>query len=156
MVLIPSHEISFMYTRGKPKGAIADYLNWIISPKRRRLSPILGLSQSRATEHVQTKPNDRPHVTYIIKIAGYSSILFLCPNLLLPASRRVSCLKETGLAKLFQTRWYPIEGYFGILPLLSGHCWSHFGFLIALPFGVGTAMFISEIAPLQIKRLLNR
>ena len=29
-------------------------------------------------------------------------------------------LGEVKLSMLFSTRWYPIEGYFGILPLLGG------------------------------------
>ncbi len=105
------------------------------------------------------KPNpirtDR-NVTYIIKIAGFSSILFLALIFFFLMQNGLPALKDTGLAKLFQTTWYPIEGYFGILPLLFGSLLVTFlAILIALPFGVGTAVFISEIAPRSMKEILK-
>ena len=105
------------------------------------------------------KPNpirtDR-NVTYIIKIAGYSCILFLALIFFFLLRNGIPALKDTGLAKLFQTVWYPTEGYFGILPLLFGSLLVTFtAVLIALPFGVGTAVFISEIAPPAMKEMLK-
>jgi phosphate transport system permease protein len=105
------------------------------------------------------KPNpirtDR-NVTYIIKIAGYSSILFLALIFFFLLQNGIPALKETGLAKLFQSTWYPTEAYFGILPLLFGSLLVTFlAIFIALPFGVGTAVFISEIAPRAMKEILK-
>jgi phosphate transport system permease protein len=105
------------------------------------------------------KPNpiriDR-NVTYVIKIAGYSCILFLALIFFFLLRNGIPALRDTGLAKLFQTIWYPTEGYFGILPLLFGSLLVTFtAVLIALPFGVGTAVFISEIAPRTMKEILK-
>ena len=54
-------------------------------------------------------------------------------------------------------RWYPIEGnYFGILPLLTGSLIVTMGAaLIAVPFGIGTAVYISEIAPRWMREILK-
>jgi phosphate transport system permease protein len=57
---------------------------------------------------------------------------------------------------LFSLRWYPIEDYFGILPLIGGSLIVTIGAtLIAVPFGVGTAVYISEIAPRWMREVLK-
>lgn len=53
---------------------------------------------------------------------------------------------------LTQARWYPIEGYFGLLPLILGTLLVTItATLVALPFGLGTAIFLSEVAPNWVK-----
>ncbi len=65
-------------------------------------------------------------------------------------------LKDVPLKTLFNIRWYPIEGLFGILPLIYGTLLVTISAtLIALPFGIGTAIYISEIAPRWIKEILK-
>jgi phosphate transport system permease protein len=62
----------------------------------------------------------------------------------------------TSLKSLFSIRWYPIEGYFGILPLLLGSILvTLVATLIALPFGIGTAVYLSEVAPRWIREILK-
>jgi phosphate transport system permease protein len=65
-------------------------------------------------------------------------------------------LAEVKLADLFSIRWYPIEAHFGILPLITGSLIITIGaMLIALPFGIGTAIFMSEIAPRWLREVLK-
>jgi phosphate transport system permease protein len=65
-------------------------------------------------------------------------------------------LGEVALGDLFSLRWYPIESYFGILPLISGSLIVTIGAgLVAVPFGLGTAIFISEIAPRWAREILK-
>ncbi|HEY3310764.1 MAG TPA: phosphate ABC transporter permease subunit PstC, partial [Anaerolineales bacterium] len=53
-------------------------------------------------------------------------------------------------------RWYPIEKYFGILPLITGSVIVTLGAtLVAVPFGIGAAIFISEIAPRWAREILK-
>jgi phosphate transport system permease protein len=60
------------------------------------------------------------------------------------------------LADLFSTRWYPIENHFGILPLITGSLIITLGaMLVAIPFGIGTAVFMSEIAPRWLREILK-
>jgi phosphate transport system permease protein len=57
---------------------------------------------------------------------------------------------------LFSTRWYPIEAYYGILPLILGSLLVTLGAsLVAVPLGVLTAIYIAEIAPRWAKEILK-
>lgn len=95
-------------------------------------------------------------ITLLIRIAGYSSILFVTLILLFLVREGVPTLGETPLSSLLGTRWYPIEGLYGILPLLSGSLIVTIGaMLVALPLGIGTAVFIAEVAPPQINNILK-
>jgi phosphate transport system permease protein len=65
-------------------------------------------------------------------------------------------LGDISLESLTGTRWYPIEAMYGILPLLSGSLIVTFGAaLIAIPFGLGTAIYMSEIAPRWVREILK-
>ena len=95
-------------------------------------------------------------ITRGIKIAGFSSIIFLLLIFAFLMKEGTPALAEVPVSELFNTRWYPIEKYFGILPLIGGSLMvTFFSILIALPFGVGTAIYIAEIAPQGIKQLLK-
>lgn len=95
-------------------------------------------------------------ITSIIKICGYSSILFVGLILVFLLKEGLPALKDVPLSSIFNVRWYPIEGYFGILPLVFGTLLVTISAtLIALPFGIGTAIYISEIAPRWIKEILK-
>ena len=58
-------------------------------------------------------------VNSLIKIAGYSSIFFVTLILIFLLREGLSALSEVSLSNLFGTIWYPIENYFGILPLIG-------------------------------------
>lgn len=91
-----------------------------------------------------------------IKIAGFSSILFLLLIFAFLLREGIPALGEVSLTELFSQRWYPIEKYFGILPLIGGSLLvTFFSILIALPFGVGTAVYLAEIAPQSIRQVLK-
>ena len=95
-------------------------------------------------------------VSNIIRIAGSSSIIFILLIFFFLMREGLPVLAEVSLKDLFSARWYPIEGLFGILPLLSGSLIvTVFSILIALPLGVGTAIYIGEIAPLRVNEILK-
>jgi phosphate transport system permease protein len=95
-------------------------------------------------------------ITSIIKVCGYSSILFVGLILVFLLKEGLPALKDVPFTSLFSIRWYPIEGLFGILPLIFGTLLVTISAtLIALPFGIGTAIFISEVAPRWIKEILK-
>lgn len=95
-------------------------------------------------------------INRLIQLAGYSSIIFVLMILYFLLSEGLPALKDVPLGTLFSTRWYPIEGYFGILPLIFGSLVVTLGAaLIAIPAGIGTAVYISEIAPLWARELLK-
>ena len=95
-------------------------------------------------------------ITRGIQVTGYSSILFVALILFFLVGEGAPALFDTPLKSLTGIRWYPIEGYFGILPLLLGSLIVTIGAaVIAIPFGVGTAIFISEVAPQWLKEILK-
>jgi len=95
-------------------------------------------------------------VNSVIRITGYSSILFVLLILFFLLREGLPALASTPLKTLFSVRWYPIEGYYGILPLILGSLLITFAAtLIALPFGIGTAVFLSEVAPPWLRDILK-
>ena len=95
-------------------------------------------------------------ITAIIKAAGYSAILFVGMIFLFLLLESLPALKEVELSNLFSSRWYPIESYYGVLPLIGGSLIITIGAIsIALPFGVGTAIYLSEIAPRWLRDTLK-
>lgn len=91
-----------------------------------------------------------------IQVSGYSSILFVILILYFLLSEGAPAVFEVPLNSLTGLRWYPIEDYFGILPLLLGTLLVTIGSaLVAIPFGIGTAIYISEIAPQWLKEVLK-
>ncbi|MEJ5223902.1 MAG: phosphate ABC transporter permease subunit PstC [Anaerolineales bacterium] len=95
-------------------------------------------------------------ITRAIRAAGYSAIVFVALIFYFLLREGLPTLGEVPLAELFSARWYPIEGYYGILPLISGSLIVTLGAaLVAVPFGLGTAIFISEIAPRWAREILK-
>jgi phosphate transport system permease protein len=95
-------------------------------------------------------------ITRLIKASGYSAIVFVALIFYFLLREGLPALVEVKLSDLFSVRWYPIENYFGILPLLTGSFIITLGAgLVAVPFGLGTAIFISEIAPRWAREILK-
>jgi phosphate transport system permease protein len=64
--------------------------------------------------------------------------------------------KAHGLGWIIGTRWAPAEGVFGALPFIVGTVvTSIIALLIATPVALGTALFVSEIAPARIRRPIS-
>ena len=95
-------------------------------------------------------------ITFFIKSAGYSAIVFVGMIFIFLLLEGLPAIQKISLASLFSSRWYPIEDYFGLLPLIGGSLIITLGaLLIAVPFGIGTAVYLSEIAPRWIRELMK-
>ena len=95
-------------------------------------------------------------ITAVVKACGYSAIVFVILIFFFLLREGVPALAEVKLSELLSTRWYPIENHFGILPLITGSIIVTLGaMLIAIPFGIGTAVFLSEIAPRWLREILK-
>ena len=95
-------------------------------------------------------------ITRLIKASGYSAILFVVLIFIFLVREGASTVVEVPLDSLLSTRWYPIEDYFGVLPLIGGSIVVTIGAtLIALPLGVACAIFIAEIAPRWAREILK-
>ncbi|MFH2102898.1 MAG: phosphate ABC transporter permease subunit PstC [Chloroflexota bacterium] len=95
-------------------------------------------------------------ITRAIRLSGYSAIVFVVLIFFFLLLEGLPTLGEVSLDVLFSQRWYPIEGLYGILPLITGSLIVTVGaMLVAIPFGIGTAVFISEIAPRWVREVLK-
>jgi phosphate transport system permease protein len=95
-------------------------------------------------------------ITRLIKASGYSAILFVALIFFFLVREGIPTFAETSLSSLLSIRWYPIEDHFGILPLITGSLIVTIGAaIVAVPFGLGTAVYISEIAPRWMREILK-
>ena len=95
-------------------------------------------------------------ITRAIKASGYSAIVFVALIFFFLLREGLPTLGEVRISNLLSTRWYPIEDYFGILPLITGSIIVTVGAaLVAIPFGIGTAIYIAEIAPRWVREILK-
>jgi phosphate transport system permease protein len=110
----------------------------------------------RRTESVQSLSLSEFIITRLINLSGYSAIIFVGLIFYFLLQEGLPALGDISLESLTGTRWYPIEAMYGVLPLLSGSLIVTFGAaLIAIPFGLGTAIYMSEIAPRWVREILK-
>ncbi len=104
----------------------------------------------------KSKSRREAFITVFIKGTGYSAIVFVGMIFIFLLLEGLPAIQKVSLKTLFSSRWYPIEDYFGLLPLIGGSIIITLGaILIAVPFGIGTAVYLSEIAPRWIRELLK-
>jgi len=103
-----------------------------------------------------TLPTREQAITRLIKGSGYSVIIFVVLIFFFVAREGLPAINPKIFGKLFGTRWYPIENYFGLLPLIAGSIIVTLGAaLVAVPLGIGTAIFIREVAPNWAREILK-
>jgi phosphate transport system permease protein len=78
-------------------------------------------------------------------------------SLLMPA---LSFFREVSLGEfLFGTRWTPRftgQESYGVLPLVTGTLWTTvIALVIAVPFGLGAAIYLAEYAPDRVRKVLK-
>lgn len=92
----------------------------------------------------------------MIRIAGYSAILFVAVIFIFLLHEGSPAIIEIPFSAFLNTRWYPIESYYGILPLIGGSIIITIGAaFIAVPLGLATAIFIAEVAPRWARDILK-
>ncbi len=91
-----------------------------------------------------------------IKVSGISAIILVVLIFLFLIKEGVPAFFKAPLTSLLGTRWYPIEDYFGLLPLIMGSLIVTLGAaIVSLPLGLATAIFIAEIAPDWVRDILK-
>jgi phosphate transport system permease protein len=95
-------------------------------------------------------------LTRLIKISGYSAIIFVLAIFYFLLREGLPTIGKVAFSNLISIRWYPIENYFGLLPLIGGSLIITLGAaLFAIPIGICTAIFIAEVAPHGTRDLLK-
>lgn len=94
-----------------------------------------------------------------ILLCGLASIFFVGLIFLFLLKEGLAVFKIVSPLKfLFGTKWYPISEppQLGILPLILGSLVVTIGAaVISIPIGVGSAIYIAEVAPANLKEILK-
>lgn len=91
-----------------------------------------------------------------IQAAGISAIILVLLIFLFLIKEGTPTFVKVPLTSLLGTRWYPIEAYYGLLPLVMGSLIVTIGAaVVSLPLGLATAIFIAEIAPAWVRDILK-
>ena len=91
-----------------------------------------------------------------IQTTGIATVVLVAMIFLFLMREGLPAFLEVPLSNLLATRWYPIEGHFGLMPLIAGSLMVTLGAaIIALPLGVATAIFIAEIIPDWAREILK-
>jgi phosphate transport system permease protein len=95
----------------------------------------------------------------VIRVSGFIIILFVLLIFLFLLKDSVNFFREYPVWDFLKgTQWLPISEpeKFGMVPLFLGSVFvTFFAALICIPLGVGTAMFIAEVAPAFLKNVLK-
>jgi phosphate transport system permease protein len=95
-------------------------------------------------------------VAVAVRVAGVSAIAFVLVIFFFLIQQGVPALVQVPLADLVADRWYPIEDYFGLVPLVLGSLLVTLAAtLIAVPLGLATAVYIAEVAPRSVREVLK-
>jgi phosphate transport system permease protein len=95
-------------------------------------------------------------LTWLIKISGYSAIIFIILIFYFLLRAGLPTISEVSITNLLSTRWYPIEDYFGLIPLIGGTIIVTIGAaILAIPIGLCTAIYISEVSPRWARNILK-
>jgi phosphate transport system permease protein len=92
----------------------------------------------------------------LIRISGVSAIVIIALIFFFLLREGMSAFLDIPLRQLFGGRWYPIEGIYGMWPLLVGSMLVTVGaVIIAVPLGLATSVYLGEIAPTWLRELLK-
>ena len=92
----------------------------------------------------------------VIRVLGFSAIGFVAMIFVFLLLEGVPAFVRVPLNNLFDTSWYPSLGLYGVWPLIIGSLLvTLVAMIIAFPLGIGTAVFVREIAPNWAREILK-
>ncbi|MFL7839741.1 MAG: phosphate ABC transporter permease subunit PstC [Candidatus Promineifilaceae bacterium] len=92
----------------------------------------------------------------LIRLCGISAILIITLIFVFLIKEGIGAFKTLTIWEFLGSRWYPIEGLYGIMPLLVGSVLvTAVAIVIAVPLGLATAIFLGEIAPTWLREILK-
>ncbi len=89
----------------------------------------------------------------LIRLSGYAAVIVLLLILSFMLREGLPFLGVYSASDfLFKTDWYPLSNRYGMLPLLTGSLMvTVIALTLAMPLAIGTAIFMSEIAPAPVR-----
>ena len=137
------------------------------SPVKKRSKSVAASAQSAPSEPSQAIAEDSPRsIKYvwdtsdtifrgIMRAAGSSVLVIMALVGLFLSLRASEALGKSGLDFFTTQAWEPDAGKFGIAAVIFGTIViAIIAIAVAVPFSLGTSLYISEYAPRRIKRLL--
>ena len=92
----------------------------------------------------------------LIRLAGISAIVIIALIFFFLVREGSAAFLDVPLRQLFSSRWYPIEGLYGLWPLMIGSFLVTIGaVVIAVPLGLTAAIYLGEIAPSWQREILK-
>ncbi len=92
----------------------------------------------------------------LIRTSGLIAIAFVLLIFGFLAREGTPAFFEVDPSVLLGARWYPIEGYFGLWPLVLGSVLVTLGAaVLALPTGLLAAVFVAEVAPRWLREIVK-
>ena len=107
----------------------------------------------------QMKHRKEKFIRWLFTILAFASLVFLTGIVIVLVKESVPLFTEVRLRDfIFGREWYPTYDPpdFGILPLIMASVWVTAGALVvSVPLGIGTALFINELASHRQKIFLK-
>jgi phosphate transport system permease protein len=92
----------------------------------------------------------------LIRVSGFSTLAFILLIFAFLAREGVPAFFEVKPDVLFNTRWYSIEGFFGLWPLILGSVLVTVGAaILAIPTGLLAAVFVAEVSPRWLREIVK-
>jgi len=93
---------------------------------------------------------------FVMKLVSISVILMLIGIGLMLMYKAVPAILHFGIKFIWSTEWNPVTSQYGSLPFIIGTLVTSFlALFIAAPFSVAVALFITEICPRYLRKILS-
>jgi phosphate transport system permease protein len=92
----------------------------------------------------------------LIRMAGISAVILIALIFFFLVKEGAPTFIQVPVGELFDTRWYPIEDKYGLIPLIIGSLLVTVGAVVmAVPLGLATAIYLGELAPPWQREILK-
>jgi phosphate ABC transporter permease protein PstC len=90
----------------------------------------------------------------VLAFSALASLLLIAIFIFLEGAPFIARIGVKGF--LFSSDWRPMEGHFGIFPLIVASIWVTLGaMLVGAPLGIAGAVFLNEFAPVSVQRVVK-
>ncbi|WP_419168262.1 phosphate ABC transporter permease subunit PstC [Halobacteriovorax sp.] len=104
-----------------------------------------------------TRSRQDVYLNFFLKINSYFSLLVVLLIFLFIGKESIVALSGHSTSFIFDKSWFPTEGQFNMVPMLVGSLLVTFGSVVlALPFGILSAIFVGFYCPQHIKVFYRR
>jgi phosphate transport system permease protein len=97
------------------------------------------------------------YIKMILMMCASLSFLAILLIFLFIFKESLPAITKLGIPNLMSSSWDPSKGQYGMLSFLSGTILTTLGgLLLGAPLGIGTAVFLDQIAPPRVANIINR